>query len=232
MTGRELRGSEAEKLIDADVDVSHCGRVADRDLVGCTLRGALVASDQPGDWHRVERVSLRKCAQTLITLATTHFADVIVDGLHRAGRSPAYVWSPVFERVTLKGRLNGLKINPEYQGLRLDAKRQAAWSTALQQAYVSVEWALDVTEAQFTSAPTLEAVPGCKVRFDPSRHALVRRSKLQGLDLASLPRRVALQWFLQRSPFDEVVLLTRDEPTYRQQDRDDLMRLRDLGVAE
>ena len=74
------------------------------------------------------------------------------------------------------------------------------------------------------SAPTLEAVPGRKVRFDPERHALVRRSSLEGVDLKTLPRRIALEWFVRRSPFDDVVLLSRDDPKYCERDRDDLGR--------
>lgn len=174
------------------------------------------------------------CAQVHVSLATTHFIDVRVEGLRRAGRSPLFLWCPVFERVSLSGLLHGVKINPECSGLtrQLCQNVVAAWRSALQVAYERIDWALDIREARFSSAPTLEALPGDKVRFDPDRHALVRRAALDGVDVTKLPRRIALDWFLRRSPFDEVVLVTSDDPKRRQKDRDDLARLRDLGIAE
>ena len=223
----------ASSIANATVDLRHCGALCDRELTGCTLKGFLGPSATAGDWHRIERVRLAGSTQVHLSIATAHFRDVRVDGMRRGGRSPLYLWSPLFERVVLSGQFNGLKINPECEGVtRLGRQVQADWLAALKRGYEQVDWALDVRDASFSSAPTLEAVPGSKVRFNPDRHALVRRASLAGVDLPSLPRRVALDWFVRRSPFDDVVLLSRDEPRYRDQDRDDLKRLRDLGIAD
>ncbi len=221
------------KLQNETLDLRRCEHLAATDLHGCTIKGAIKASSETGAWTKIRDCRLTDCAQVHVSIATTAFEAVAVDGLLRAGRSPLYLWGCAFRNVTLTGKLHGLKINVEV-GLhhRRDPTQQAAWTKALENFYTFDTWALDIREAHFTSVPTFEAIPGERVLIDPTRHARVRRSALQGVDVRSLPRGIALDWFVRRSPFDSVVLASSSETSRRQRDLDSLAKLRDLGIAE
>jgi hypothetical protein len=199
--------------------------------VRCTIAGRMPLPECPGAWNRLRDCRAEQCRHENVTLSGVAIERCELDGLGRAGRNPLFLWACVYREVRLRGRLTGLKINPEY-GIRRDPGRQAQWAEAMRTFYRDVAWALDISEAEFTSTPTLEAIPGHLVRRDPSRQVLVRRAALAGREIRSLPRRIALEWFIERSPFDSVVIAGSGRKGHRQADLDDMMRLRDMGIAE
>lgn len=200
--------------------------------VRCTIAGRMPLPGRPGEWNRLRDCRAEQCRHENVTLSGVAIERCELDGLGRAGRNPLFFWGCVFSNVRLCGRLTGLKINPEYGFLRYDPGRQAQWVEAMRAFYRDVAWALDISEAEFTSTPTFEAIPGHLVRRDPSRQVLVRRAALAGREIQSLPRRIALEWFVERSPFDSVVIAGSGHSNRRQTDLDDMMRLRDMGIAE
>jgi hypothetical protein len=117
------------------------------------------------------------------------------------------------------------------------AEQVAVWSAANRAFYASTDWALDISEAHFTSGPDLHFVPGELVRRDPSTQALVSRRALDGISLASLPwegssLRLATEWFLAHSPYEDVVLAAAKGTSYFQCDLAALGMLREKGIAE
>lgn len=187
---------------------------------------------RPGEWNRLRDCRATRCRHDNASLAGVAIERCDLDGLGRAGPSPCFLFACVFSEVRLRGRLTALKINVEYSMLGDDPDIQAGWNRAMRAFYAEVDWALDISEAQFTSAPSLEAVPGHLVRRDPARQVLVRRKALEGRDTSALPHAVALEWFLERSPFDSVVLAGSCGTARRQKDLDGLRRLRDAGIAD
>jgi len=189
----------------------------------------------PGDWNRVRNCRLSRCRQDNLGFNGVAFEQCEVDGLLRAGPMPLYLFSCVFDRVRVQGKVHSIKINPEYSMTGDDATLQIQWDDAIRNFYRDVEWALDISEAEFTSAPTFEAIPGHLIRRDPSRQVLVRRESLEGANFDSTAlsgASIALDWFLKRSQFDSIVLVGSCLPTYRQRDLDTLQRLRDAGIAD
>jgi hypothetical protein len=187
-----------------------------------------------GGWNRMRDCRAEQCRHENAGLYGAAIERCELDGLKRAGPSPLFLFACMFDRVRLTGRLTGIKINPEPDMLASDPAARARWVAATRAFYAGVDWALDISEARFSSAPSLEAVPGHLVRRDPSRQVLVRREALAGRDVRSLPRHyaVALEWFVERSPFDSVVLVGSCEPGRRQRDLDGLRHLRDVGIAD
>jgi hypothetical protein len=198
----------------------------------CTIALTMLLPKRPGAWNRLRDCRATRCRHDNASLAGVAIERCDLDGLGRAGPSPCFLFACVFNEVRLRGRLTALKINVEYSMLGDDPAVQAAWNGAIRAFYKDVDWALDISEAQFTSAPSLEAVPGHLVRRDPARQVLVRREALDGRDIRALPHAVALEWFLERSPFDSVVLVGSCETARRQKDLDGLRRLRDMGIAD
>jgi hypothetical protein len=195
--------------------------------------GFIEPSPDPGKWTHIENCRLNNCAQFNVSIATAAFENIEVEGMRRKGRSPLDLWACVFRKVTLAGTFHGMKINPEY-GLshRRSPTLQKAWAKAAVEYYEQDSWALDIRDAHFSSVPTFEAVPGDRILIDSSRQALVRREALEGHDVRSLPKGIALDWFLRRSSFGSVILATSSASERREQDLDDLSRLRDMGIAD
>ncbi|MGA7991866.1 MAG: hypothetical protein WCC53_10575 [Thermoanaerobaculia bacterium] len=160
---------------------------------------------------------------------------MLVDGLGREGRIPLFLAGVVFRHVTLKGRVTSFKLqaSPSFN----DSRAQVAlWQAANRAFYASTDWALDISEAHFTSAPDLHFVPGALVRRDPVSQALVPRRALAGIALTSLPwggsaLRVALEWFLADSLYEDVVLVAARGSSHFQRDLAALAMLRERGIA-
>ncbi|MBM1172052.1 hypothetical protein [Microvirga arabica] len=198
----------------------------------CTIEGSMRLPKQVGAWNRLRNCRAERCGHNNLSLSGTAIENCELAGLARKGPMPLFLWACVFKHVRLRGTLTGIKLNPECSILNSDPAIQAQWADAMRNYYQDGEWALDISEAEFTSAPTLEAVPGHLVRRDPTRQVLVRREVLAGRDLRALPHWVALEWFVERSPFDSVVLVGSCVKARQQKDLDGLRQLRDLGIAD
>ena len=152
---------------------------------------------------------------------------------------PALFQACVFDRVVVKGRVTMFFLDPEYDSdVILHEKRprlQRKWDSAISDYYEKVDWALDIREAQFTSAGPLLGVPGHLVKRDSERQILVKRAALTDEGWRSLPLswvKLSIEDFVERSMFDSVVVVGSSVKKYRQRDIDEFNRLRDLGIAE
>src|SRR5262249_18877121 len=104
---------------------------------------------------------------------------------------------------------------------------------AIVDAYRSIDWALDISAAEFTDV-SLDFVPGELVRRDPRTQFLLRRESLATLDGRRLPHGADL--FLSRfdhTPFGSmVVVATKRSKRWFHECLAILEELRDIGLAE
>lgn len=157
------------------------------------------------------------------------FEDVTVTGCPTPA-DPVYLDGCLFRHVVLRGRL-GSWLFREMPKAIPDGRRKA-FAEAEQQFYAEGEYALDITEAVFESA-SMFSLPGDLVRRDPETQFLVRKERVAGADLSTLPRS-AQRWLkrVARSPFDSTVLVVgRDEPDFKESLASH-RQLVDLGIAE
>lgn len=179
---------------------------------------------------------LQECRQRACALSGVVIDNVVVDGLGREGRMPLFLSGVALRHVTLKGRIGFFKlqatpyINPTAQQLKL-------WADANRAYYEGVDWALDISEAQFTFAPDLHFIPGSLIRIDPATQALVTREKAMSVSLDSLPWGdsgfdIALKWFIEDGPYDEVVLVAPKKSKGFSADVKVLNMLRERGIAD
>jgi hypothetical protein len=100
---------------------------------------------------------------------------------------------------------------------------------------LSVDWALDITEAEFEEGE-LQRVPAELVRRDAETQVVVTRaSAMRGewrrLDLSRTHWATSLEFFLERGDPDVVLVAPKRSRQFRQL-LDGLKMLRDAGVAE
>lgn len=125
-------------------------------------------------------------------------------------RMPLFLWGGMASRLLLRGRIGSVIWNPPKSNPR--GRRSRSWEDA-REYYSEVDWALDISEARFTSIPSLRfGPPGNLIRRDPTTQPLVHRERIVdrswealGPDLGVWT--VVLDGFLRRPWPDEIVLV-------------------------
>jgi hypothetical protein len=159
--------------------------------------------------------------------------EVVIDGL-RTGRWLAS-FASVFKHITIRGKIGTVMtrwiMNPgDPNGFlnRFYAEANAAY-------YAGVDWALDISEAEFIEAD-LQGVPGHLVRRDPATQFLLTREKaLRGawrrLDLSDTHWPHSIGMFLESGLPSRVLVAPKRVSSFPKL-LDGLKKLRDAGVLE
>lgn len=158
-------------------DLRDYGReYADLSFVGCTFDNCTLSRGAgPENRIRVRNVTLQNCVDFNSDIGPAHLVDVVVDGLKTQG-DLLILFGPLFERVTLRGKLGRIKLNRAAD--RRDPGRQAAFDAQREDHYARVDWALDIREAQ-PSLLDLSGIPGNKLRLNPETQCVVSRKLLK-----------------------------------------------------
>jgi hypothetical protein len=172
---------------------------------------SLGPAESPDERLFVRNIELVKCRQRACSLNNAAIEDSLINGLGREGRYPLFAWGAVYKHVTLKGKLSGMKLN-QWVSPNASASTQAIWDTANRAYYQSVDWALDIKEAEFQGSLDIHSVPGRLIRRDPETQVLVRRDTLNQIDWRRLPWSnsgfdIAIEWFLNDGLYDDCVLI-------------------------
>lgn len=144
------------------------------------------------------------------------------------------VWAAAFRRVKLEGRMPSLMVSPYFDPMLVGTPMQYAFEEANRQFYSTVDWALDITEAEFPDVE-LRGIPARLIRADPEISAVVTRAKAEASDVwrdesVDLELRLGIDRMLESC--DDVVLVAATGHSRYGQLRTGLKRLLDLGVAE
>lgn len=212
------------------------GEYAGHSFKNCVFDHCIVTRQAvPGDWTIIRDIDLYSVTNNCCSIETAILQDVTLHELKKLGRFPLFLWGCAFKHVTLSGKISSLKIN-RYVEAGVSAATQSAWDINVAELYSDTDWALDISQARFTSSVSLEAIPGDKIRRDPETQALVTRSQLQSCDWQSIDYgdsafNVAIDWFLEHSIFDSVVLAARTGAKNAKSDISVLNALREQGVA-
>lgn len=212
---------------------------SDLELDQCTFDGCFLPfRSRSEEWNHVRNVVIRDATQINCSLDGTVIEDVTLHNLKRMGDAPLFLWGCALRRVTVSGKISGLKINRSVSvGAPERALEQQEWDRLVRQHYEATDWALDISKASFGGGVSFEALPGDKVRRDPETQILVRRATLgeadwESLDYGRSAIDTQLSWFLRGSQFDSIVLAARMASKSAKQDLAVLKALRDAGIAE
>jgi hypothetical protein len=195
----------------------------------CVISMAL----DPRQRSTVRSVTLLGCEQRGCTLDAAIVEDVFVDGLKTNGLFQA--WGAVFKHVTLRGKIGRIMISPAVATGTATSAQQRVFNEANAAYYAGVDWALDISEAEFEEGE-IQGVPAHLVRRDPATQVVVTREKaMQGhwrsLDLSKTHWATSIEFLLERGDCDVVLVAPKRHRKYRDL-LEGLAALRNAGIAE
>ncbi|MFD1543477.1 hypothetical protein [Nonomuraea guangzhouensis] len=193
-------------------------------FVNCSL----VQRDDPEYGLVVRDIVASRCALRGSVVQGVRFEDVLVERLTTTGM--IHLEACVFRHVTLRGPMNSMMTIPPAPFWPDES--QAAFTASAVAFYRDVDWALDISQAEFAEAD-FYWVPGELVRRDPATQLLLRRSSFDGVDHASLPldAQIAAERF-ESTPFDTVVAIAPTRSKHFAERLAALNELRRRGLAE
>lgn len=225
-----------------------CGAVfSDMEFHRCRFINCDISiTDVPELRSLVRNVKLFNCVYTgLAGLSAAIVEEVMVDGLKTNGL--LQTWGMVFKHVTLNGRIGRIMISQAIGSVLTGSAPQSVQHTfdeANAAYYSTVDWALDISQAEFEECD-IRGIPSRLIRRDPETQVVVTREKaVQGrhrhLDLYScVDRSSGTYWdwssfidlFLKDGDPDVVLVAPKRHRRFHKL-LDGLKLLRDVGVAE
>jgi hypothetical protein len=122
--------------------------------------------------------------------------------------------------------------------LPTDPVRESAFARANEEYYASVDWAVDISNAEFVEAD-LRSLPARLVKRDPETQVVVRRERVlatreiwERLDLSATPWDVALENMILFNWSDRVLVAPKANRRDFERHLNGLRALRRAGVAE
>lgn len=179
-------------------------------------------------------IRLEDCSERGCAIDTLIAEDIVVDRFETHGL--LQTWGAVFKHVTLRGRLGRFMFSDRVSTGMATRQEQAAFDEANAAYYRGVDWALDLTEAEFTEEPDIRGVPGRLIRRDPRTQIVITRERAmtgtwRQLDLSRTSWGAYIQGMLDDG-YPDVVLVA---PKKSRRFKDAVMgieRLRDAGIGE
>lgn len=209
-------------------------------IQGCTFDGCgLSATREVSNRLTVKEVLVADCRTNHVRIGPALIDTVTVSNL--VTKDPLFVWGACLRHVVLRGRVGRIVFRNQVSPATATDAEEAAFQRANQHFYESVDWALDVSQAEFVEAD-LEGLPARLVRRDSQTQVVVSRAKaLEGrwrsLDLREtwwdvLLHRYANAQGIGTRADDGLVLVAPKRHRRYQALLEGLYRLRDAGVAE
>ncbi len=191
-------------------------------FVGCVLG----QQDDPEFGFVVRDMTGARCRADNCSVQGVRFEDVTVDGLTTKNQQ---LGGCLFRHVTLKGKIGPIMTTPVHRGVPEEIR--AAMNAAMVAYYNDVDWALDISEAEFSDAD-FYMVPGDLVRRDPETQFLLRRDVITpAKDGLPLGPNIAASRF-DTTPFDSLVAVVGRRSKNFARDLEEFEQVRKAGLAE
>ena len=203
----------------------------------CTFRACDISiTDDPRSRTTVRRVQLLNCTYKRNPggFSCPIVEDCLIENFEIEGL--LQTWGAVFKHVTFKGRIGRVMLsNCLCPTSTTTESIQRAFKEANAAYYATVDWALDISEAEFKEL-SLRGIPSRLVRRDPETQVVVTRERaMRGewrkLDLDKTYWQVAIELMLKRGDEDVVLVAPKRAKNFKHLLRG-LQLLREAGVAE
>ena len=201
----------------------------------CTfISSSISITYDPANRTTVRNVTLERCRVVGSALDCAVVEDVLVDGLQTSDLHQA--WGALFKHVTLRGKIGRLMVTPLISPRHRNTPEQAAFDEQREAYYETIDWALDISEAEAVELE-LAGIPARLIRRDPETQAVVtRQAALSGewRELEPVKKTVlglAIQQMLKRGDDDTVLVAERRARDFKQL-LAGIQELRAAGVAE
>ncbi len=194
----------------------------------------------PGDRPLVQNLSLVRCHVYACDLAPVVAEDCLIDTVwfHRGIWGPQRIAGCAFRHVTIRGNVTGsvtFTPGPDWAISPSGPAVDDPFVVANRRYYDGVDWALDISEANFTSVTFWSGIPARLVRRDPETQVVLTRSRL--LDdrwraaIADSLSQLQIESFLLTG-FDDTILVASRRGRYFREDLERIERLRDAGLLD
>ncbi|MEV4667782.1 hypothetical protein [Microbacterium sp. LWO12-1.2] len=195
-------------------------------LENCVAARATQRHERP----RISRVQITDLELQSSSLNGAVLEDVTVDGL-RCPHGSGFLFGCELRRVTLRGRVRGLILNPTLDDP--DPATTALYAQWQRERMQDPEWMLDLTEA--TGDITIRGYPSRFIRRNPELQAVVTAEAAHALDWRAVdPGRSSLRIALHelvRSDWEDVTLIADTHGARASDDLRYIQQLRALGIS-
>lgn len=202
----------------------------------CYFQGcSLSVTDDPHMRSTFRNVQLVNCSQRGCGIECAIFEDVLVDGFNTNGQL-VQTWGAAFNRVVLRGKLDRLMISSVVDVWGNEPKRQQAFNEANAEYYRNVQWALDISEAEFKELDIRGIFPVHLIRRDPETQVVVTRERALQSDWRKLAFNedlfpYSIECFLNEDLPATLLIAPKRNRKFRRY-LEDIQTLRSAGVAE
>lgn len=200
----------------------------------CFKSSNISTTNDPKNRSIVRNVKLVNCeAYSNCSIESSIVEDVWVEKLKMHGLFQT--WGAVFKHVVLKGTIGRLMLGPIILNSFITPKQKQAFDEANVGYYESVDWALDISEAEFSECD-IRGIPSQLIRRDTATQVVIKREKAledkwRQLDLSKTYWPSAIEMFLNRSELDVVLVAPKRHKKFTDY-LEGLTLLRNAGVAE
>lgn len=213
--------------------------VSDLEFVKCKISSSGFGFRHSPDFSQrssAKNIRLIGCQVRKCLIGPALLEDVHIENLNS---DMIIVWGALFKHVTIKGRCDKLMIHgiTGRGDIEVGGKGVLPYRALCDEFYESVDWALDISEAEFDDfSICTRGVPSRLVRRDSETQAVVRRQqalsgKWRGMRLSGLTQ-ILFEDFM-RDELDSFILVA---PKRHKRDFEnvlaDIRRLREAGIAE
>lgn len=226
-----IENQEFRRFYDQDSAKLFC----DLEFRRCLFsNSALSITRDPKLRTTIRNVRLVDCEQESCSLRSAIVQDVEIDGLKTNGLFQT--WGAVFQHVVFKGKIGEVMISPLIAPGRATAEEQRGFDAANEEFYSRIDWALDISQAEFEECDLRGGIPVKLIKRDPETQVVITRARaLSGewrkLDLAGTHWGVSVENLLMDGDQDKVLVAPKRSKKFKALLRG-LQLLREAGVAE
>ncbi|MBI5959283.1 MAG: hypothetical protein HY866_11145 [Chloroflexi bacterium] len=147
--------------------------------------------------------------------------------------SPLFMRDTVFRHVTFTGKIGRIVILRDHNRTGRQRRR---FDRAIQTFYQSVDWAIDISQAEFFECDIRSSIPAHLIRRDPETQVVIKREKAllgawKDIDLSATFWPLVIEMFLESQAPDVVLVAPKANADFRKLLKG-LQLLREAGVAE
>jgi hypothetical protein len=212
---------------------------SDMTFEDCTFCSSGLTPQEVTSRSVARRIELRNCKVMSSLIQNAMFEDCLVDGLSTDSRG-IFIKGCAYRHVTFRGKcglviITGRIIGKFGEPASQTEKRQLGVIAANAEYYRTVDWALDIQDAEF-QACEVSGIPARLVRRDPETQVIVTRDKAiltawEKLDLKDTHWPTTIKLLLYFGEEDRVLVAPKRAPNFKALLRG-LQILRKEGVAE
>ena len=210
----------------------------DLDFYRCRFNVCNVSiTHDPAKRSTFRRIKFTECSQNKCMIWPAAIEDVTVDGLDTGRLLIANACA--YKHVVLRGKVGNIKVCRSVPWISAPTgyleRCQAAMDKANAEYYRGVDWALDISQAEFTSGE-IEGIPPELVRRDPTTQLVLRSHAIQEgrwrhVDLSGTYWRPLLDAYQREGMGDVVLVAPKAAPDFKVL-LNGLLALRDAGIVE